>query len=436
MNRAIAVVLLVGLSATGLAQTSPSPETLSRVKALLEEVPLIDGHNDLPSSLLDAAGGDLDVIDIRERQVEMPADIPRLRESLLGGQFWSAFVDVSFMQEGTALKQALREIDMIHRILARYPELELALTADDVVRLHREGKIASLIGIEGGHAIEGSLAALRMLHGLGARYMTLTHFLTTDWADSATDFARHGGLTEFGEEVVREMNRLGMFVDLSHVSADTMRDALRASEAPVIFSHSSARAVNAHPRNVPDDVLRLVAENGGVVMVNFIPGYIVPTPESARDGLGPEMGLSSDEPLWSRRREEVAESLRAELDDEREIERRLQEWVSKNPAPRGTLADVCDHIDHIRQVAGIDHVGLGSDFYDAGGPSMAEGLEDITRFPALLAELLERGYSDEEVQKVAGLNILRAMREMEGVAKRLQSERSESVSELGAVRAR
>ncbi|HXV60423.1 MAG TPA: dipeptidase [Vicinamibacteria bacterium] len=433
--KAVTVALVVGSSVIVSAQT-PSPEMLERVRRLLQEVPLIDGHNDLPSSLLDSAAGDLERIDIREVQVEMPADLPRLREGMLGGQFWSAYVDVSFMLEGTALRQVLREIDMIHRLVASYPELELARTADEVVRLHRQGKIASLIGIEGGHAIEGSLAALRMVHALGARYMTLTHFLTTDWADSATDFARHGGLTEFGEEVVREMNRLGMFVDLSHVSADTMKDALRVTRAPVIFSHSSARALNAHPRNVPDDVLRLVAENGGVVMVNFIPGYIVPTPESERDGLGPEMGLSADEPVWARRRDEVAESLRAELDDVREIERRLQEWVSRNPPPRGTLDDVADHIDHIRNVAGIDHVGLGSDYYDAGGPSMAEGLDDITRFPALLAELLVRGYTDDEVKKVAGLNLLRAMREMERVAGELQRERSPGLSELSPVRAR
>jgi membrane dipeptidase len=424
---------VLAAASKGAAQTDPA--LLKRVEALLKEVPLIDGHNDLPSSILDTAAGDVDQADLEKQQSELPADIPRLRQGMVGGQFWSAYVDVAYMAEGTSLRQVLREIDVIHRLVDRYPELELARTADDIVRLHREGKIASLIGIEGGHAIEGSLAALRMVHELGARYMTLTHFATTDWADSATDFPRHDGLTEFGEEVVREMNRIGMFVDLSHVSADTMVDALRVSRAPVIFSHSGSRAVNAHPRNVPDDVLSLVAKNGGVVMVDFIPGYVVPTPESERGKLGPRMGRSADEPLWSRERDGVAERLRAELDDEREIERRLAEWVRDHPAPRGTLADVADHIDHIREVAGIDHVGIGSDFYDPGGPSMAEGLENVTKFPALLAELLRRGYTDEEVKKVAGLNLLRAMREMEHVAETLRSEEAH-LADLEPVKAR
>jgi len=428
--------VLVGcMLASAAAYAQNDEELLARVKALLEDVPLIDGHNDLPSSILDVAAGDIDRVDISDVQVELPADLPRLREGMVGGQFWSAFVDTAFMDRGDSLRQALREIDTIHRLTARYSELELARTADDIVRAHREGKIASLIGVEGGHAIEGSLAALRMLYALGARYMTLTHFRTLDWADSATDFARHDGLTEFGEDVVREMNRLGMFVDLSHVSADTMRDALRVSRAPVIFSHSNARGVTAHPRNVPDDVLRLVARNGGVVMVNFIPGYVVPTPEELRAGIGPEAGRSADDPIWTAKRDSILESLRGELDDEREIERRAREWVADNPAPRGTLADVVDHIDHIKMVAGVDHVGIGSDFYDAGGPSMAEGLEDVTKFPALLVELLRRGYTDEEVQKIAGRNLLRAMRAMERTAMDLRKTKP-SLRDLKPIRAR
>lgn len=429
-------MVLFGLAGPLHAGAEPDSALLERVRALLEDVPLIDGHNDLPSSILEVARGDVDRVDIRDRQVELPADLPRLREGMVSGQFWSAFVDVSYIDKGEALRQCLVEIDMIHRLVDRYPELELATRADDVVRIHREGKIASLIGVEGGHAIEGSLAALRMIYDLGARYMTLTHFRTTEWADSATDLPRNGGLTELGEEVVREMNRLGMFVDLSHVSADTMRDALRVSRAPVIFSHSNARAVNAHPRNVPDDVLKLVAANGGVVMVNFIPGYVVPTDPSMRDRVGLESGLSIDEPLWSARRLAEAERLHRDLDDEREIARRLGEWVAANPAPRGTLGDVADHIDHIRAVAGIDHVGIGSDFYDPGGPSMAEGLEDVTRFPALLAELLRRGYSDEDVKKVAGLNLLHAMHEMERVSSELRKQRQPSLADSREVGAR
>jgi membrane dipeptidase len=323
------------------------------------------------------------------------------------------------MDTEESLRQCLREIDVIHRLVDHYPELELALTADDVLRIRGEGKIASLIGVEGGHAIEGSLAALRTLYALGARYMTLTHFRTIEWADSATDFPRHHGLTELGEEVVREMNRLGMLVDLSHVSADTMRDALRVSRAPVMFSHSNALALNSHPRNVSDDVLRGVRENGGVVMVNFIPAYVAP-----------------DHPRWLRAQEEELERLRRDLDDPKEIERRLSDWTAANPEPRGSLGQVADHIDHIRKEAGVDHVGIGSDFYDAGGPSMAEGLGDVTRFPALLAELLARGYTDEEVKKVAGGNLLRVLREAERVSEALRLERDPSLADARAVRAR
>ena len=410
--------LYVSLVSAVLA-SQPDAALLERAKAILAEAPLIDGHNDLPSVILDAAQGDVTRFDLRERQIEFPADLPRLREGRVSAQFWSAFVDTSFMDTGESLRQCLREIDVIHRLVDRYPELELALTTDEIVRIRREGKIASLIGVEGGHAIEGSLAALRLLYALGARYMTLTHFRTIEWADSATDFPRHHGLTELGEEVVREMNRLGMLVDLSHVSPDSMRDALRVSRAPVMFSHSNALALNAHPRNVPDDVLRLVKDNGGVVMVNFIPAYVDP-----------------NHPRWSVARDEELERLRRDLDDEREIERRLQDWTSRNPEPRGSLSQVADHIDHIRDVAGIEHVGIGSDFYDAGGPSMAEGLGDVTRFPALVAELLARGYTDEDVKKVVGENLLRVMREAERASEALRKERDPSIADSRQVRAR
>jgi membrane dipeptidase len=438
MTRTSVLFAVFVFVALGLRAQPPDDALVERARALLAEVPFVDGHNDLPSSILEVADGDIERVDIAKRQTELPADLPRLREGVVGAQFWSAFIDTSFMPSGDSLRQALREIDMVHRIVDRYPELEMARTADDIVRLHAEGKIASLIGVEGGHAIEGGLFPLRIFHALGARYMTLTHFRTTEWADSATDFPRHDGLTEFGEEVVREMNRIGIFVDLSHVSPDTMRDALRVTRAPVIYSHSNALAVNVHPRNVPDDVLELTAGNGGVVMVNFIPGYIVPTDPSRRDDprLLAVAGRSADEPVWNLRRNDVAESLRKELDDPREIERILQEWVAANPAPRGTIGDVASHIDHIRKVAGIDHIGIGSDYYDAGGPSMVDGLDDLTRFPYLFAELLRRGYTDEEVKKIAALNLLRAMREMERVAEALQKEDSPGLADLSSVRAR
>ncbi len=418
----------------------PDPGLLERARALLREVPLIDGHNDLPTSLLELEGGDPVGADLTHPQPHLPADLPGLREGLVGAQFWSAWVPSEPPLSADALRLGLREIDMVHRMAVAYPDLELARTADDIERMFAQGKIASLIGLEGGHIIENSLSALRMVFALGVRYMTLTHFRTNDWADAATDAPRHGGLTEFGEQVVREMNRLGMFVDLSHVSAETMKDALRVSRAPVIFSHSSARGINIHPRNVPDDVLPLVAENGGVVMVCFVAGYTPPTaPEwldlkgAAAERFLVSAGQSPDEPVWNTQRNAVAEQLRTQLDDEQEIAERLEEWMRQHPAPRGTVGDVADHIDHIRSVAGIDHIGIGSDFYDDGTSSMAVGLEDVSKFPLLFAELLRRGYSDEDIKKIAGLNLLRAMREMERVAQELQHERHPS---LGGVDAR
>lgn len=377
---------------------NPDPRLLEHARALLREVPLVEGHNDLPSRLLDHEGGDPYRADLRERQPHLPADLPRLREGMVGAQFWSAYIPVDSIDTGASLRHALRGIDMVHRLVAAYDELEFATTADDIERVFARGHIASLIGVEGGHAIQNSLAALRMLYRLGARYMTLAHNRTIDWVDAATDAPRHGGLSPFGEEVVREMNRLGMFVDISHVSAEAMRDVLRVTSAPVIFSHSSARAINRYPRNVPDDVLQMMPANGGVVMVNFYAGFVPPT--------GPD---------WLVRRDSVNAAVRARYpaDDAR---RRLAAWVVDNPRPRGTLHDVADHIDHIRRVAGIDHVGIGADYYDEGGSSMAEGLDDVSRFPYLFAELLRRGYSDEDIRKIAGRNLLRAMRAMEAVA--------------------
>ena len=448
LHRLLAFFAALAVGATAAAQPLPAgitPELVDRAREILRSVPFADGHNDLPSSLLDVVRGDLDApgADLNRVQLELPADIPRLREGGVGMQFWSAFVDTDFIPLGDSLRQAIREIDVIHRFVDRYEDFEFARTADDIERAYAAGRIASMIGLEGGHAIEGSTATLRMLYELGVRYMTLTHFRTHDWADSATDIPLHRGLSPFGEEVVREMNRLGMFVDLSHVSAETMRDALRISEAPVLYSHSGARAVNAHPRNVPDDVLRLLPANGGVVMVDFIPGYVVPTPREwlAREGIEAEedraaMGMGAPEPVWGAMRNRERERLRAELDDEEEVARRLARWEADNPMPRGTVSDVAAHIEHIRDVAGLAHIGIGSDYYDPGGPSMVEGLEHVDRFPVLFAELLRRGWSEDDLRQVAAGNVLRALREVERVAAELQVTRSPSTADLRGVGAR
>jgi membrane dipeptidase len=284
----------------------------------------------------------------------------------------------------------------------------MAARADDVVRIHKAGRIASLVGMEGGHSIDNSLAVLRQLYAAGARYMTLTHSKNVDWADSGTDKPEHGGLTKFGEEVVREMNRLGMLVDLSHVSPDTMKDALAVSQAPVIFSHSSARALDAHPRNVPDDVLRQVTANGGVVMVTFVPSF-----------------LSEDVRAWNAEEDAAEARLKAlHPDDPDRVKSELEAWTKEHPAPLATLAQAADHIEHVRRLAGIDHVGIGSDF--DGITATPAGLEGVDTYPVLLAELLRRGWSDEEIKKLAGLNVLRALREAERVAERLRKERPAS----------
>jgi membrane dipeptidase len=304
----------------------------------------------------------------------------------------------------------LEQIDLIHRMVEHAPELELALTADEVVRIHRDGRIAALIGIEGGHAIEDSLPLLRQFYALGARYMTLTHNETTNWADAAAAEPRHGGLSDFGEAVVREMNRLGMMVDLSHVSDETMRDALRVGAAPVIFSHSSARALAGdQPRNVPDDVLRLVRDNGGVVMINFYSGYLLPEPP----------GRESAQSVRRRLREQHP-------DDDEARRAAWRQWTRDNPVPLGDVATVADHVDHVVRTAGIDYVGLGSDF--DGVSTLPRGLEDVSRYPALTAELLRRGYSEADVKKVIGGNVLRVMRVCEATGRRLRAKRAPSTA--------
>ena len=392
----------------------PSAEDwLHRAKALQQLSPLIDGHNDYPWALRDlSVERDLDKVDIRKVQRSLHTDIPRLRQGGVGGQFWSVYVPAT-MQGQEAVRATLEQIDVVHRMMSKYRDtFTLARTAADVEQIFKMGKIASLIGMEGGYAIDNSLGALRMFFAMGARYMTLTHNVNIPWADSGTDTPRVGGLTRFGEEVVREMNRLGMLVDLSHTAPETMDDALRVTEAPVIFSHSCVRALNDHGRNVPDSILRQLPKNGGVVMVTFVPGF-----------LSPEVAA------WGRRETLEENRLREQFpSDADKVDQAMVTWRKANPAPRATLAQVADHIDYIRKTAGVDHVGIGGDF--DGITSVPIGLENVSKYPALTAELLKRGYSDSDVKKILGLNVLRVMRAAEEVATRLQRERGPSTATI------
>lgn len=361
---------------------------------------VFDGHNDLPWMVRTEAGSSFDQADLNKNLgPKFHTDVARLRAGNVGAQYWSVYIPPSASRDGKALLQTLEQIQLVHTMVKRYPEVfELARTADDVIRIQKSGKVASLMGVEGGHCIEDSIENLRRLHSLGAGYMTLTHSDTLAWADAATDDARHGGLTPFGEEVVREMNRLGMLVDLSHVSDDTMKDALRVTSAPVIFSHSSARSIAEHPRNVPDDVLQLLKPNGGVVMINFYPGFI--HPESAQRRA---------------RMFHVSRELKAKYPNDAEYKKALKEWEQANPIQPGSIFDVCDHIDHVKKIAGIDHVGLGSDF--DGIPIVPRQLEDVSTYPFITQELLNRGYSAVEIHKIMSGNILRVMRAAEAKAK-------------------
>jgi membrane dipeptidase len=389
-------------------QGSGDAALLDRARAIHKQSPLIDGHNDYPWALREHAQRDLDKLDITRPQPTIHTDIARLRAGGVGGQFWSVYVPADLAGQA-AVTATLEQIDIVHRMMRKYPEtFELALTSGDVERIFKKGRIASLIGMEGGHSIDSSLGALRMFHRLGARYMTLTHSRNVPWADSCTDTPASGGLSPFGEQVVREMNWLGMLVDLSHTSPDTMADAIRVTAAPVIFSHSSARAINDVPRNVPDDVLRMLPKNGGVVMVTFVPGF-----------------LSPEVTAWGASQTAEQNRLKqAHPADEAAVKAGTDAWLRANPAPRATIADAADHIDHIRKVAGIDHIGIGGDF--DGITSVPEGLEDVSTYPALTAELLRRGYKDEDIRKINGLNVLRVMRGAEAVAQRLQKERPAS----------
>jgi membrane dipeptidase len=423
-----AVLIAFAVAARAAAADAAGPDYRARVLRVLEQTPLIDGHNDLAWEIRDRYKSRLASIDLKTDTSKLPAppdmtplmtDIVRLRAGHVGGQFWSVWVPVD-VKGAEAVEMTLEQIDLVKRMAARYPaDLEIAYTAADVRRIHRAGKIASLIGIEGGHQIDNSLAVLRQMYDLGARYMTLTHSRNTGWADSATDAPRHHGLTPFGEEVVREMNRLGMLVDLSHVSPDTMRAALRVSTAPVIFSHSSARALVDHPRDVPDDVLKLVAANGGVVMVNFATEYVSDAVDRWEADRAAERARYDSPPFGGLY---IGQPDRAKA--------ALAAWEHEHPKPEATLAQVADHIEHIRQVAGIDHVGLGSDF--DGIPETPRGLEGVDKYPDLLVELMRRGWSDGDVAKVAGANVLRVMAECERVAATLRAQQgSEAVFEAG-----
>jgi membrane dipeptidase len=414
------LLLLGSANAPGYAQAAraaskgatvprPSAADIERAKRVLRSSPLIDGHNDLPWAIRESAAAphDVEAYDLR-KTTPGHTDLARLAKGMVGAQFWSVYTPGEYADSGYARVQ-LEQIDIARQVIARYQDsFRLALSTSDIRRDFREKVIGSLLGLEGGHAIENSLGALRAYYGLGVRYMTLTHNVTLDWADAAMDSAKHGGLTPFGEEVVREMNRLGMLVDLAHVSPATMSDALNVSEAPVIFSHSAARALVDVPRNVPDSILRRLPKNGGVVMVPFVPSFV--SPELA---------------AYEREAADIASKARSEHPDDTTAQRaQIAAWRDAHPAPRATLSQVADHIEHIRDVAGIDHVGIGSDF--DGITDVVVGLEDVSKFPALFAELARRGWSDDELKKLAGENLLHAFARAEAVSSRLRKERPPS----------
>jgi membrane dipeptidase len=397
---------------SGQPPAAPADDALlARARAILKQSPIIDGHNDYPMALREHdPAASLDTLDISKPQPSIMTDIPRLHAGGLGGQFWSVYVPVEKLG-ATAVTATLGQIDIVYRMLRRYPEtFQLATSAEDVDRAFKAGRIASLIGMEGGHSIDDSLANLRMFYRLGARYMTLTHSSNTDWADSATDTPKFGGLAPFGEEVVKEMNWLGMLVDLSHTSPDTMADALRVTAAPVIFSHSGARAVTDHPRNVPDTILQQLPKNGGVVMVTFVPGFV-----------------SEKVHQWNDAQTAEQDRLKAQYpNDPAQVKAGVDAWTAAHPMPPATVADVADHIDHIRKVAGIDHIGLGGDF--DGITQTVTGLSDVSMYPSLIAELLRRGYTEADIRKITDQNILRVLRQVEQVSKRLQAERGPSTA--------
>ncbi len=401
-TRALAAAAALLISTPSLSQAI-DPVVQKRIDRILKRTPVIDGHNDVPEQVREnwnmsveglASGTD------KRQPHPMMTDMERLHKGGVGGQFWSVYIDAS-VHGDEAIRQTLEQIDIVTRMVKAYPnDLELASSADDFERIHRKGRIASVMGVEGGHQMGGSMAALRQFYRLGARYMTLTHFATNEWADSATDDPKYGGLSPFGIEVVKEMNRIGMLVDLAHVSPDTMKDAIETSKAPVIFSHSNARALEDHPRNVPDDVLALLPANGGVVMVNFYTGY-----------------LSEPFRQWNATRaaeEARLKSLFTGQPDKRKAA--MDAWDAANPPPKAGIGIIADHIEHIVKVAGYDHVGLGGDLdgipYDQSPP----GMNSVSGYPLVFAELIRRGWSDTNIGKLAGGNILRVLRRAEQVS--------------------
>jgi membrane dipeptidase len=394
-----------------MSSTEDQAAGLTAARALLDKYPVIDGHNDLPWALREAGSPDSAATDIAAPVEFTHTDLPRLARGGVGAQFWSVYVPAE-LQGDAAVATTLEQIDLVRQLVARYPQsLELALTADDIQRITGAGRLASLIGAEGGHSIASSLGTLRALYELGVRYMTLTHNLNVPWADSATDTPAAGGLTEFGREVVREMQRLGMLVDLSHVAETTMNDALDVAEAPVIFSHSSARAICDHPRNVPDAVLARLPANGGVCMITFVPAFVSPAcraweldfiAEVERQGL--------DHRNW------------AGLKDVR------QEFQARNPQPKASLQDVVEHAEHAREVAGIDHIGIGGD-YD-GVDRLPEGLEDVSCYPALVAALLDRGWSEQDCGKLTYGNLVRVLKDAEAAAGVISAQRPPSAARI------
>ncbi|NLU75873.1 membrane dipeptidase [Streptomyces sp. HNM0575] len=398
------------------AEASGAQERLARARELLAEHPVLDGHNDLPWALRMQVSYDIARRDVsRDQSAHLHTDIPRLRAGGVGGQFWSVYVSCELAGDA-AVSACLEQIDVVRQLAAAHPaDLRLALTAADVEDARSEGRVASLMGAEGGHSIANSLATLRALHELGVRYMTLTHNDNTDWADSATDEPRHGGLTRFGEEVVREMNRAGMLVDLSHVAPSTMRDALRASEAPVIFSHSSARAVCDHPRNVPDDVLESLPRNGGVAMATFVPKFVLPEAVAWTKGADDNMRAHGLHPL----------------DTSEEAMRLHRAYEAEHPRPVADAGTVADHLDHMREVAGIDHLGIGGD-YD-GTAFVPAQLEDVSGYPNLVAELLRRRWSEEDLAKLTWRNAVRVLGDAEAVSRELRARRGPSVATIGAL---
>jgi membrane dipeptidase len=409
--------LLAAVAFGGIALAGPASKrmdaaddpALEHARRLLSAHPVIDGHNDLPWAIRENAARDVVAYDLRRRTAGQ-TDLDRLREGGVGGQFWSVYVPAEM--DGGFARTELEQIDIARRLVALYPDrLEPATTEAEVERAMKRGRVASLLGMEGGQAIEDSLGALRAFYDLGVRYMTLTHSRTLRWADSATDAPRHHGLTRFGEEVVREMNRLGMLVDLSHVSEETMAAALRVSEAPVIFSHSSARALCSHPRNVPDSILARLPANGGIVMVTFVSAFVS------------EEFSKASAPLWNEYQERTKG-----VTDPAERERIRKEINAKMPKIKVTIGQVAGHVEHVRTVAGVDHVGLGGD-YD-GNDAWPEGLEDVSDYPRLFAELVRRGWSDADLAKLADGNILRVMRQAEAVARRLQRTRPPSTATI------